>query len=400
MKILMVHDLGYRYGGGEIYLLNIRKALEQRGHTVRIFTSDYNPTGESLFADDVAPTGEGSLFRMRRIWNRKAKSRLAEVCASFRPDVVHVHSVFYHLSGMALRALRKYPTILTVHNYFMFCGTGLKYYPDYEICTHTFGMVCVRKGCIPFKEYLFQLVLRHVLRRDLKNVNLFVPCSSYGASLLKQNHYSKFYMLNHGIDLTGYASNPLPKDKNLLYFGRLVREKGVDYLIRGMPKVLERFPEYRLQIIGDGPERRNLAELAKSLGVGSKVRLLGHLQNERIKRYIQRSRIVYVPSIWPDNSPITIYETLACGKAIIASRVGGIPDLVHDGKNGFLVDRNDSDAIAEKTVALLRDPALLKRFGEHSRKLAEEEFEIGVHIGKLVSLYCQVIEGIRTPVVR
>lgn len=392
MKILMVHDISHMYGGGESYIINIRKKLEEEGHKVRVAAAKTGDDQQQI-ADYFLKSYEGRISsRLSRIINLKAYFQMKKITKEFKPDIIHIHSLFYRLSPFILGALKKYPIVVTVHNYVWFCGNGVKYYQDnFEICNQKFGSNCYKRKCLKKNEYFLQKILRFFNKIYFKNINYFITCSSYGYKLVKQNSFNNVKMLLHGIDVKDNSFQKLSNEKNFLFIGRLEKEKGVDYLIRAFA-YFKNEKGIKLFIAGDGPEKNNLINLSRNLKVKN-VFFLGKISREEIKKYYSESIATVVPSIWPENSPIVIYESLSYGRPVIGTVVGGIPDLVKNKKNGLLIKRKDAEAIFNAMNYLINNKNIRESLSINARKFAEDKINIDIHIKKLVNIYYESINS-------
>jgi glycosyltransferase involved in cell wall biosynthesis len=161
----------------------------------------------------------------------------------------------------------------------------------------------------------------------------------------------------------------LPDEPVVLYVGRLLRIKGVHHLLGAFPRVLARFPLARLLIVGDGEEGQDLQTSARRLGLGPRVAFLGSLPHEDVIRCMRAADVFVLPSL-VESFGIVLLEAMSCGLPVVASRVMGIPYLVEDGLNGFLVPPTDEEALADRITALLSDPDLRARMGEQNRNKA------------------------------
>ena len=389
MKILMVQDIGWLYGGGEIYVNNIKKELEKRGHIVKVFSSNINLKNnkEKQIADYLCYGTNGKFAKLMMIFNPFALFKIKKILKEFKPDIVHIHSFFYNLSPSILIPAKKFPTVMTLHNYILFCMSGYKHFPNYECCNQPYGKICRKMKCVSAKQYYTQYLARLLINKLIKNIDLFIAVSSYVEKLAKQAGYTNVKMLNNAIDEKLFRFKKLPQKQRLFYCGRLVEEKGVKYLLQAIPSILNRFPKMHLDIAGSGPLLENLKALAKDLKIEKNVHFLGNIPNNKLEDYYHRSSIVFVPSIWPDNSPVVIYETMASGRPVIASNVGGIPDLIVNGITGCLIPPKNSEEIAKKTINLLKNKRLLERMGYNARDRVLKLFTMKKHINTLENIY-------------
>ncbi len=182
--------------------------------------------------------------------------------------------------------------------------------------------------------------------------------------------------------------------KGLLFVGRLVDKKGVEYLIRALPRVLEQHPDETLTIIGSGPLLASLTRLCQSLGIGGKVQFLGSLVNTEIPNYLRGAAVTIFPSVVADDgdqegTPVAIMEALACECAIVVSDYPGARDIIEDGVNGYLVAQRSAEELAEQICSLLADPGAQLQLGKNARKHVQEFYDWRTISGKFEYIFKQ-----------
>ena len=300
------------------------------------------------------------------MWSLEAARKFEDVLKRFHPDIVHVHNIYHHLSPSILSVAkrRRVPIVMTVHDWHLIN-------PNYSLYDH--GAICERQGlaallhrCIKNSfSASFADVVEHAAHRLLRVYDRNV--SRY----LVPTEFVKNKLLEYGMDAgkidvvklpivpspapTGVgAPSPLGRgrayrfpsprgrgqgegygDGYVLFAGRLAEEKGIYLLL----EIAKQLPEIQFKIAGDGPELENVKckmENEKLLN----VELLGFVENERLQELIAGARLVVVPSLWYEPSPLSVLEAMAAGKVVVASRIGGIPDLIEDGRTGFLIPTN------------------------------------------------------------
>jgi len=153
------------------------------------------------------------------------------------------------------------------------------------------------------------------------------------------------------------------RQSRLVTVANLVPLKAIDVLIKALSKI----PRTELIVIGEGPERERLERLSKELGLEGYVRFTGFISQEEVAKYLQSSSIFVLPSL-TEGVPRSILEAMACGMFIIATRVGGIPDVVTEGRNGFLIEPSDVHALYEAIRRALKSPELVRSIGEENRR--------------------------------
>lgn len=179
----------------------------------------------------------------------------------------------------------------------------------------------------------------------------------------------------------GLADPPL-----VLFVGRVETRKGVDVLMRAIPLVLAKRPECEFVFAGCvGDDVLGKVEKSQAL------KLLGVRPHHGLPGLYQRASVFVAPSLW-DNSPNTIYEAMACGTPVVASRVGGIPELVDDGVTGLLVPPRDERALADAIVALLDDPVRRARMGQCGREKAVARYSVDKIAAQTLDFYQRALQ--------
>ena len=206
---------------------------------------------------------------------------------------------------------------------------------------------------------------------------------------------------------------PLPKDYSVLPFSynkgplivsirRLVPKNGVQFLIEAIPKIVNRVPNATFVVIGWGRLEEHLKSRVRELGIEDKVYFLGKIENFKLKEYLNLADVVVFPST-AESTSIACLESMALGKAIVASRVGGYPEMIIDGQSGTLVNLTDTEAsdydapmnlpdnkleeLAKAVSDLALDTDKRRRFGENARTRAVSEFSWEKNIQTILSLY-------------
>jgi len=181
------------------------------------------------------------------------------------------------------------------------------------------------------------------------------------------------------LDVSVFSRRRQPdRQQRLVTVANLIPLKGIDILIRA----LHNGPTVKLIVIGDGPERERLEKLSRELKLENYVTFTGFISQEKLAEHLQSSNIFVLPSL-SEGVPRSILEAMACGMFVIATRVGGVPDVVTDGKNGLLVQPNDAKALSEAIRWALADPQRLAAVGETNR-IAAQRYDVEV-IGREVS---------------
>ena len=205
-----------------------------------------------------------------------------------------------------------------------------------------------------------------------------------------------------GVDLDRFRFTPRRSRDDgkvrVLSVARLVEVKGIEYAIRAVARVIEKYPHIEYNIAGDGPLKGELAHLAETLNVAGKVKFLGWRRQEEIVELLEGSDILLAPSVTSKDEgqeglPIVLMEALAQGLPVLSTNYSGIPELVQDGVSGFLVPERDTDVLAERLGFFVGHPEIWPEMGRAGREHVERHHDIEKLNDRLVLLYQQLLSG-------
>ncbi|MBV8634600.1 MAG: glycosyltransferase family 4 protein [Burkholderiaceae bacterium] len=399
MKALMANKFFFRNGGSETVFFQEREFLLENGHDVVDFAMDGErnlPSAyEGHFVANRSYSGGGKLAKVKDavsfIHSSEAVSKIGRLIDETKPDLVHCHNIYHQLTPSIIGAAKKrnVPVVLTLHDYKPVCPTYNRLRADATPCSDCldgdFSRV-VKNRCA--EGSLGKSVLMYaeaVVQRAMGNyeqVDAFVAPSRFMQdSIARRIPRERVRLLYNGIDPTAIAPH-YDDDGYVLYLGRLVREKGVETLLRAHAAAKG---AWRVVIAGTGP-----------LGDALKVKydpkvFVGHLSGEALQDTIRRAAAVVVPSEWYENCPMSVIEAMAYGKPVIGSRMGGIPELVDEGKTGFLFEAGNAEQLTTAVEHLMAQPALRRQMGEAARLRVEREFTLERHNAGLMDIYQSVL---------
>lgn len=182
-------------------------------------------------------------------------------------------------------------------------------------------------------------------------------------------------------------------DYQIVCVGRFAPVKGQDVLIRALPAIKAEFPNLRVNFVGDGEQKESCQQLARALGVEDLCAFPGNRSHAEVLNLIKASDISVIPSR-ADNCPLVLIESLACGKPVIASRVGGIPELMDDGVEGFLTPPDEPEALAEKITRLLKDRALQTAISTNARNRFLKDYDLRSVVSREATWLEQIVNGV------
>jgi len=203
-------------------------------------------------------------------------------------------------------------------------------------------------------------------------------------------HGSNTDVIPHYTTLPELSENDTHKQNipGILFIGRLMREKGLDFLVQALKRVQG---QWRCTIVGQGPELEPVKSLVKKLGMFERFSFPGWVPNESIGDYYQKARMVVVPSVWPEPFGIVGIEAMARARPVLAFDVGGISQRLENNKTGYLVKRKDIVGMAKNISLLLRERDLAVRLGQQGRRNVEECFTREIHMRKLLQVFENVL---------
>lgn len=384
----MINDHGSRIGGDLTYMLNLKEALEKRNNIVKILSSDIHLGGGHFGDYEFRSFSKNSIGKaLYYIFNPFSYFKLSGVLKEFKPDIVHIHNIYYQVSPSILAHLRKYPTVMTIHSYELICPNNFMHsFSEKGYHKTDFENNCCNHSGIEYYYYKFRFM---VYKKLFKNVDTFIPISNFVQNTLNKSCYKTIQVIYGGIKLLEYSR--ISYRKNLLYIGRLSKEKGVEYILKAMPLIIKKVPSVHLNIVGDGDEKHKLESLSKELNLENIVTFIGSVPYKEVGKYYKNANIIIVPSLWLEPFGLIGPEAMSAGRPVIASRVGGIPEWLDDGKTGFLVDPGNSKQISEKAIQLLSDRKLSQQMGKNALKKSEQ-FSIEKHVGKIEKVYLNTIK--------
>ncbi len=237
-------------------------------------------------------------------------------------------------------------------------------------------------------------------RNFVSAVDRAVSCSHFNAGQVRERYGITPRVIYNGIDPQVFR--PLPPDAELrkkmgipdesrvvVFAGRLIGLKGVPVLLRAMTRVDPKV-NWRLIIIGDGSAREEFLQLARELGIRDGVLFPGYVVNRELPRYYSFADLAVFPSIADEAFGMSICEAMACGKAVLSTRVGGIPELVADGESGILVEPGNWEELGERMNSLLSDRSLRSVLGTKALERTRDLFTWEKVADRLQGIYQEV----------
>jgi glycosyltransferase involved in cell wall biosynthesis len=361
-----------KYGGAiETYVWNISKFLSQMGvevHIISVGNSEKTTVvNKNLYVHtyrlphiNVLKIPRVTIYKNVPFLVIKLSEMLSRVERRYGSiDVVHSHYPSTALASLMWRKIfgGKALFVLTVHGEYSGNIFDRFIFSNYDV-------ICA------VSNYIKQQIIRkfHVDPTRIKVLHNAVDTNFFKFDEVRAKMFR---------EKLGIQNEPL-----LLYVGRIVPEKGLDKLIKAMPLILSKFPTAKLLIIGPkgdfSGERSQyfsyISHMIKSLKIENSVIYLGSLPSHELVGAYSAADVCIVPSIWNEPFGLVVLEAMACSKPVVAFNVGGIPEIISNGVDGFLVPRGDVKELASKILFLLEHPEIRIEMGRNARKKVEREF--------------------------
>ncbi|HZI85553.1 MAG TPA: N-acetyl-alpha-D-glucosaminyl L-malate synthase BshA [Pyrinomonadaceae bacterium] len=362
------------YGGSGIVGSELGKELAARDHTVH-FISSALPTRLTKLSRRVqfheVEMMSYPLFE-HQPYTLALATKMAEVAETENLDLLHVHYAIPHsisaiLARESLRPNRRLPVITTLHGTdITLVGADRSYLPITR-----YGIV-QSDGVTAISHYLKDATKEIFQFDDIRVIPNFVCGSDYSRHPVDDLRQS---LAPNGESLLVHVSNFRPVKRPL-------------DCVEIFARVLKEISQVRLVMVGDGSERMNVEHRARCLGIYEKCSFVGKQPN--IVDYLSAADVLLLPSE-QESFGLAALEAMACEVPVIASRVGGIPEVVNDGETGFLSEVADVDKMARDAVRLLAEPELLRKMGTRARELSLERYRTDIVIPQYIEFYESVL---------
>jgi len=318
-------------------------------------------------------------------------AKIPSLHKKYKFDIIHSH--LCHMPDVFLRLFNKIrvPTVLTVH------GT-IQMLRAHALMARSFfsDLESGEKSML-----LFYPIIRLLQQNYVKHISRFVAVSNATKELAIKHlkiEKEKINVVYNGVD-TKIFSPPNKKEvetkysrHTVLYVGRMVSKKGIHILVKAMPEVLRVFPETRFLFVGSG----NIPlykEAIRKMGIPEKnCSFLGHMGYFERPKIVREATVFVNPSFF-ENCSLSVLEAMSCGSAVVASNVGGNPEIIETGKNGLLVPAFDDKSLAKSIISLLENENLNKEIGREARRTVERSFSSTTFAEETYNIYQQTLNN-------
>jgi glycosyltransferase involved in cell wall biosynthesis len=394
MKILIAHNFyqSSAPSGEDAVFKSECELLKKNGIDVMTYEK---------FNDDIV-TGLNKLkTAFTAVWSRKTYKELKNLLAKEKPDLAHFHNIWYLITPSAYYACKDagVPVVQTLHNYRMFCANGLLL-RDGKVCEECIGNLPwrgIKYGCYrDSRLYSTPMVLTESIYSIAgtwkDKVDAYIALTEFG-----KKKFTECGLPGSAIFIKpNFLSDPpepsYSHEDYVLFLGRLSREKGISVLLDAAKKLDDLAGPLKVKIVGDGPLRKELEEKVKSEKINS-IEIVGKKNSGECMTLLKGARFMAMPAICYENFPMAIREAYACGKTVVASRLGAMAELVQDRRTGLLFEAGNSEDLAAKIKWMLENEEACIEMGRNARKVFEEKYTAEKNFEILMKIYKKVIDN-------
>ena len=402
MKVLLVNKFHYRKGGSETYYFTLAEALQNCGHEVIFFAMQDEKNlpcaQENYFVSNASVNG-GIKSKLNMLlhmtYSKEAYEKMKKLLQAEQPDLVILNLVHKQITLSIIDAMKEYdpqlPIFWTMHDLIAVCPSYTMRDGSGKTCEKCLGgnySHCVKNKCIKGSlpmSMLSRYEAEYIRKQKwYDKVDLFIcPSEFYRKKLVEGNFTgSPVITMRNPLPLDTAFECSTENDGYILYFGRLSHEKGVKTLIEAA-----NLCGCRLVILGTGPQEEELKVMAEGC---NNIEFKGFQTGKALRNYVKNSKCVVLPSEWYENGPYSAMEAMSMGKPLIVSNMGGLPELVEDGVNGFIYEKT-AESLAEQIEKMLQLRAEeYRQMSRSSQDKARAMFNVYDYIHEIEMQYSRI----------
>ena len=405
MRTLIVNKFLYPNGGSETYIFRLGEQLQKMGHEVQYFGMEHEGRivgnqAESYTSNMDFHTGKVKklFYPFRIIYSVEARKKIRQVLQDLKPDVVHLNninfqitpSIIYEIRDFEKKLKRHIQIVYTAHDYQWVCPNHMMTIPSTEeLCFACKGGkfgACTKNRCIHnsrIRSFLGMLeAYFYKWHRTYGKVDTIICPSEFMKKQLDTDPLLKkktVVLYNFIPEMeTGLASTDIMRqdadvwdrlqaklpEQYVLYFGRFSEEKGVKLLC----EICKELTQVSFVFAGKGPLKEEIAKLSNAINVG-------FVSGKALQKLIEGAQFSLYPSQWYENCPFSVMESQILGTPVVASSLGGIPELLQDGVTGELFQAECGEELKEKIKRLWDQPEICRKYQENCRNIKFDTIE-------------------------
>lgn len=382
MKVLLINKFLYPNGGSETYIFKLGDYLKSQGDEVQYFGMEHKGrcvgNRVNAYTSDMDFHGGSKLAKLsypiKTIYSKEARVRLRRVLDDFQPDVCHLNNFNYQLTPSIILEIvkwrketgKKCKIVFTAHDYQLVCPNHMLNNPNtHKNCERCLGghfVNCVKGKCIhgsTAKSFIGMMEATFwKWNRAYKYIDTMICCSEFMKRKMDTNPLfaAKTVAMHNFVDQVEWKE--VEKKDYVLYFGRFSEEKGIATLI----KVCKELPDIPFVFAGTGPLESSMKEIKN-------IKNVGFQQGETLEKLIREARFSVYPSEWYENCPFSVMESQMYGTPVLGANIGGIPELIQNGKTGELFESGDREDLKAKIQKLWDDKKLCRQYSANCKEI-------------------------------
>lgn len=382
MKILMINKFLHPNGGSETYIFELGDYLKSQGHQVQYFGMEHENrvVGNEAEAYTTNMDFHGGsklsklIYPLKTIYSVEARKKLRLVLDNFKPDICHLNNFNYQLTPSIILEIDKWrkennngcKILFTAHDYQLVCPNHMCNNPNThencEKCLEGSFLSCTKGKCIhgsTLKSFIGTCEATFWRMNGVyKKIDTIICCSEFLKTKMDTNPVfaQKTVALHNFIKKTDFEF--CKKKDYVLYFGRYSLEKGINTLIN----VCKSLPDVNFIFAGTGPLENELAGI-------SNIKNVGFRTGEELRTLIAEARFTVYPSEWYENCPFSVMESQMYGTPVLGANIGGIPELIQNGRTGELFESADAQDLKSKIERLWNDRELTDSYSDNCRHI-------------------------------
>lgn len=398
MKILMVNKFLYPNGGSETYIFKLGEYLQSQGHEVQYFGMEHEGrcvgNAVNAYTSDMDFHGGSKLskitYPIKTIYSPEARKKIRLVLEDFQPDVVHLNNITYQLTPSIILEIEKWKKqtgckcriVFTAHDYNLVCPNHMLHNPgthhNCEKCLGGHFMNCTKGRCIhgslaksaigAMEGYFWKL------NGAYKHIDTMICCSEFLKCKMDTNPLfaEKTVAMHNFVEQVQWRDTQ--KKDYVLYFGRFSEEKGIGTLI----EVCKELPDVRFIFAGTGPLEESIRDVPNIQNVGFQTGMA-------LEKLIRQARFSVYPSEWYENCPFSVMESQMYGTPVLGADIGGIPELIQEGRTGELFESGNKEELKKKIRDLWADLEKLDAYSHNCQGIRFDTIE--TYTQKLMAIY-------------
>lgn len=388
----MVNKFLYPNGGSETYMFKLGEYLANNGHQVEYFGMEHEGrcVGNSVnaYTSDMdfhtASAVDKIKMSLKTIYSKEARQKIRLVLEDFQPDIVHLNNFNYQLTPSIILEIRKWEKdtshkvkiLYTAHDYQLICPNH-SMFNNNEVCENCVGgkfINCTKGKCVhdsTLKSVIGTIEASYWTKNKVyEQIDTIICCSAFMKEKMDTNPLfkNKTIVMHNFIDEV--EAKETKKENYVLYFGRLSQEKGIETILKAK--------NTSFVVAGSGPLEEEVKE-------ASNIKFVGFKTGDELKELISKATVSVYPSVWYENCPFSVMESIMYGTPVVGAKIGGIPELIDDQETGILFEPKNVEEFESAIASIINDS---QKANEMSKACLSKKFDTVDDYGKkLLNIY-------------